>query len=253
MKKIKNRFDTTVVSIVSFVFGIDKSEIFNNMLYRTLNEKGGKYKSLSKKRSEVIIRDVLNAELLLADKSICNNQKMLQIAKKYFDNTTLALLMSLRATKNYNLMENIKCIEGVLDIYRGDRMYIENDSSQDIPMKSACSRMLRDNYSMSYKEISSHIGKSGGQVKRYLNDFIDEDESLSGQIFENIRHHTRETQSKLLDYQNNKIFIRKSKRSKKYLMIDLDEAYNSPNRLKILDEDEVDEIFKDFDLEVLNS
>ncbi|WAW14386.1 hypothetical protein [Peptostreptococcus equinus] len=247
-----NQVRSTIISIMSFMFGIDKSQIFNNLLYHTLNETGGKYKGFSKRSSEVIIRDILNAELLLSNKEVCRNQKMLKNAKKYFDNTTIALLMSLRSSKDHDLKENISCAKQVLDIYSGDRIYLENTNSQDIPMKSACSRILRDNYSMSYDEISQHIGKSEGQIKRYLNEYEEESESFSGQIFYNIRSNTKNIHKKILEYQENKIFMRKSIRSKDYIMIDLNENIKSPFRMKIVSEKDVDKMFKGFNLDLLD-
>lgn len=207
-----------------------------------INLLGGKvrknYKNISSKDPEVVFRDMLNSEALLSLKE-SDSKKLLKEAKKHLGNLEIIVLSVIRFS-NPSLEELAGIIIGVLKEFQGGRIYIESQRQirQNICIHTA--GMLSEKYSMTDKEISELIEKCPEQIRRYISDVKDNHDHSYLRLFAQLAKTIDDHHKELLAKQGNKLFIRKKKNSKTYIVIDLDKTKGEKSREYTMREEEVE-------------
>lgn len=209
---------------------------------------GGKviknYKNISSKDPEIVFRDILNSEALLSQRET-DSRKVLKEAKKYFGNLEIIVLSVIRFS-NPSLEDVAEIITAVLGEFQGGRIYIDSQRQirQNICMHTA--KMLNEKYDMTDKEIAVLIEKCPEQVRRYISKVRDNKDQTYLRLFAELAEIMDDQHKELLEKQGNKLFIRKKKNSKTYIVVDLDKKKGQKGREYTMREEEVEKYLKDY-------
>ncbi|WP_145994499.1 hypothetical protein [Peptostreptococcus faecalis] len=212
------------------------------MLHSSFEGDTNKYKTITGKDADIIIRDILNAEILLSTKAT-SKKEYIHLAKEYFDDVSVLLILGLRATSS-SLEDNMEIMRKICNIYNNDRVYIEKEQSAEKRQKASVSKILRDCYAMTYDEIGVRLDRCPAQIRRYISEWDDMPDSIFKKMHDDVTTNMKSTHEKIIEEQNGLLFLRKGKNSKKYIKIDLKESKKSPYREEIITEKEVEEILK---------
>lgn len=241
----KNIFDENdAKTILRDIMGDKELFILSIMYSEFCDKKAGSYKSISSKDPKVNTRDLLNSECALSI-GVIENKKLRGKTKKSFGKFEILLLSLLRLNSDEKL-EEIECtLNDIQEALRGERIYMEGRRNFLSKALSHISAFLKRKYSMSNKEVSNIVGKSQEQVRKYSKKESEEEgDYLYGEIIEEICQKMDEQHKELLEKQDNKLFIRMGKISKKYLIIDLNKKKYEKGRETIVTEEEANEIIK---------
>lgn len=209
------------------------------------SESAGYYKNISNREPKINTRDILNIECALS-KGIVKNKKLLEKMKKYLGKPEILIFTILRL-RNYSLEEIEHSLTKIQEQLRGERIYLEGRRKIISELCVYISYLLSEKYSMNNKEVGDRLGKSKETARRYLMRSIDISEWVFGDIIEDLYIAMDKHHDELIKRQNNKLFIRHGKNSKKYSVIDMSKDEKDKNREIIASEKEVEDIINNIE------
>lgn len=239
---VKSENDNTKM-VFSDIIGEKELFILNIMFSELTKEKSGSYKGISLKDPETYTRDILNSECALCE-GLIDSKKVEDETKKYFDKFEL-LMLALQRLNSTSLEELENKINEIHEEFRGERVYMEGRRQLVCDISTQISGLLSRKYSMTNKEVGERLGKSSEQVRKYLVRLKENPYYVYSDIFEEISEIMDKQHKELLEKQDNKLFVRHGRKSKKYTMIDLNKKEGEKGRTKIITEEEVKKILED--------
>lgn len=216
--------------------------MIGDMFLSNLKDPKKVYKCVAVKNSEIQIRDILNAEVILSQPSI--KRKIRDKAKYYHSYYSQSMIMSLRA-KSENINQNIAIYRYFLDYYRGDRYHVPEKEGGIVALRDGVARYFKEQ-GFTIREIAEILDMNNSNVKDILYKRDKKECNYYTEMMDIVRERADNTRKLILEYQDSVLYVRKSITSKTYHVIDLKEGKNSPLRLVEKSEKEVDEIFEEY-------